>query len=166
MAFLDVSPRRRLHGLPLALLLLGGSGCSEMEATGDTVPAQPGIQQPSGGGAAVDEVTACRRLEQALSGRRSELGCPAEAVTCPALVRPAAGACSYDYDGVTLEACVEAIGQYASCEDFHRHRCVVTAIERSGCSGGAGGAGGTSGAGGAGGAAGGGGLSGAAGANP
>jgi hypothetical protein len=60
---------------------------------------------------------------------REDLDCDAEVLGCPELIRPfGSDPCErYLYDADSLDACVEAIEEYSSCEDFDRSPCIVIA---------------------------------------
>ena len=113
--------------LAIATLMAALGGCSNEDPKARAVPAPPGAVQPAGDGNRVDEATACDSLIQALTDARTELGCPAVGLTCPAAIRPAGGACQAEYDEGSLTACTALIAEYSRCEDFDRTPCIVTA---------------------------------------
>jgi hypothetical protein len=112
-----------------AVMALGvASACSSEIGIEDTVPAQPGIVMPEGGGAPIDESAACERLLGALEDARSKLKCPAEPATCPDYIRPAGGQACLQYDETTVAGCESVIGAYKRCSDFDSRRCIVSAL--------------------------------------
>ena len=121
--------RALARGVGTTLVALGvGSACSSQVGVEDTVPAQPGIVMPDGGGAAIDESAACERLASALSDARSKLKCPAETAECPGYVRPAGSQACLQYDEATVAACERVIGTYTRCTEFDSRRCIVSAL--------------------------------------
>jgi hypothetical protein len=117
------------RGMAATMMALGvASACSSEIGIEDTVPAQPGIVMPEGGGAPIDESAACGRLISALEDARSKLKCPAETATCPDYVRPAGGQACLQYDEATVAGCESVIGAYKRCSDFDSRRCIVSAL--------------------------------------
>jgi hypothetical protein len=121
--------RALLRGSATTVVALGvASACSSEIGVEDTVPAQPGIVMPEGGGSPIDESAACERLLDALSDARSKLKCPAETAECPNYVRPAGSQACLQYDEATVAGCESVIGAYTRCSDFDSRRCIVSAL--------------------------------------
>ncbi len=131
--------------------------CEAEEDSEPLVPSKPGAVQPDAGGDAISETKACDRLAKKRQEVWDDFECEGEELGCPELLRPfGSDPCErYSYDEDSVDACVEQIGDYTSCEDFSRMPCVVTAIVRAGadCEG-EGGSPGSAGSGGGGGSAG------------
>jgi hypothetical protein len=104
------------------------SACSSEIGVEDTVPAQPGIVMPEGGGSPIDESDACERLVSALSDARTKLKCPAQTAECPDYIRPAGNQACLRYDEATVAGCERVIGAYTRCSDFDSRRCIVSAL--------------------------------------
>jgi hypothetical protein len=104
------------------------SACSSEIGVEDTIPAEPGIVMPDGGGSPIDESAACARLLSALEDARTKLKCPAETAVCPTLVRPAGSQACLQYDEATVEGCESVVGRYTRCSDFDSRRCIVSAL--------------------------------------
>jgi hypothetical protein len=122
-------PGALLRGSTTTVVALGvASACSSEIGVEDTVPAQPGIVMPEGGGSAIDESAACERLLSALSDARSKLKCPAETAECPGYIRPAGSQACLQYDEATVAGCERVIGAYTRCSDFDSRRCIVSAL--------------------------------------
>lgn len=149
------------------LVLSGGvcglCGCEAAEDTEPFVASNPGAVQPEAGGDGISEAEACQQLLDARKEAREQHDCEAERLGCPELIRPlASDPCErYLYDEESLDACVDEISEYASCADFDRKPCLVTALvqedavcEAGSGSGGSAGQGPTSGSGGSGGSSG------------
>jgi hypothetical protein len=118
-----------LRGSVTTVAALGvASACSSEIGVEDTVPAQPGIVMPEGGGSPIDESVACDRLVSALSDARSKLKCPAQTVECPDYIRPAGSQACLRYDEATVAACERVIGAYTRCSDFDSRRCIVSTL--------------------------------------
>ncbi|HEY4159113.1 MAG TPA: hypothetical protein VGM29_13485 [Polyangiaceae bacterium] len=123
-------PGRSLRALCSALgLVVVLASCSQSGDTEDYVPSLAGALQPDGGGALIDEATACSQLVDAETAERKQLGCPAAThAACPAYIRPAGGADCFSYDQSSLDGCVKAYQGFQSCVDFDRHPCLLVAV--------------------------------------
>lgn len=144
--FARVTSRPLVWLLPLTLAF---SACAKDEDDGDTVPATEGAVQPAGDGTRMAVEEACAAIVDAEVGARDRLGCDEAERACPAYLLPVGDAACAAFDGGSVAACVEVIGDYRSCDDFVQRPCVVTAIlDGCGAGGAGGGAGGSAGAGG------------------
>lgn len=125
-----------LLGLATAL------SCSSQKDSQAYVPSAPGAVQPDGGGRLVAEATACGQLKTAESSARQALGCEAVTRACPQSIRPAGGASCFQYDQLSIDACVTRYASFESCDDFVLHPCLISALSDCGAAaeGGAGGA--------------------------
>ena len=134
---------RRLPWLLPALLVAGA--CTEDLDTGATIPAPQGAVQPEGDGVAMSAEDACEELLAAVERWEDRHGgCDDVERTCPDFVLPAGGSARCTtFDAGSVEACVDVIDDYATCNDFTRKPCIVTALDLACAAGGAGGAGST-----------------------
>ncbi len=116
--------------LGLACLVVAES-CSDSDGTDPYIPSQPGAQQPDGSGAALDESAACEQVRAAEEQARVRLQCPdLMRPECPYYVRPAGSGC-WEFPQDSVDACVEAIGDYTTCNDFSNKPCVLSAVPSS-----------------------------------
>jgi hypothetical protein len=145
------------HGpwlLLISSMLVGAGGCEASSDSEPLVPSKQGTAQPAGDGEAISESEACERIREARANVSEDLDCQDRRLACPESIRPAgADPCErYLYDEGSVDACVKIIEDYASCDDFDRTPCLVTALVQSDAQCGQVGVGGSSGAGGQGGA--------------
>jgi hypothetical protein len=123
-----------LCGPRFALAVLGalalGSACTESEDTQDYVPSERGAVQPDAGGALLDEATACSMLESAEAKARAALGCAAAARECPGFIRPAGAEACFEYSRTSVTGCATLYDSFASCDDFERHPCLISAVSK------------------------------------
>ena len=125
-----------LRGASLSALFVAvAASCSNPKDDEDFVPSEPGADQPKAGGAQLAEAAACDSLKAADTAARKALSCPANKAVCPAYIRPAGvGDDCFQYSKNSVDACVSAIGEYTTCEDFESHPCLVTALPKQ-CAG-------------------------------
>jgi hypothetical protein len=136
---------RRLPWLLPALLVAGA--CTEDLDTGATIPASQGATQPEGNGVAMSAEDACDELLAAIE-RWEDRGeeCDDTERKCPDYILPAgSSARCTTFDTGSVEACVDVIDKYKTCDDFTRKPCIVTALDVACAAEGAGGAAGSAG---------------------
>jgi hypothetical protein len=130
MARVSVMTRRKSARIAASCWLLGAFGaaaCAKDPKVEDETPPGTGIQQPGPSGSeslSLDE--ACSQIVEAENEARDRLNCEGAAAECPGHLRVAGALPCDEINRASVEACVDAIGEYGACADFSRHPCIVT----------------------------------------
>lgn len=120
-------PKLMVVGLSCGVL----SACVSDPTVENDVPARSGAHQPGvTGESAISAKDACDQVLSAEQSARDKLSCAARtpASVCPSYLAVAGSMPCDSYEESTVTACVTAIGEYTSCDDFDTKPCIVTAI--------------------------------------